>query len=89
MKKILSILAVATMATPIILVSSPAQALTWDDFWGAIQKGVVQGVQAGAESAIRSNMPEQSNISNDGSEKVASEQPDNASDGSEAEQVSE
>jgi hypothetical protein len=39
MKRFLLILAMATMATPIILISTPVQAFTWDDLWRAVKRG--------------------------------------------------
>ncbi len=78
MKRFLSISAIVAMAAPVIFISTPAQALTWDDVWGAVQKGVVQGVQAGAENAVRQNITEPSSSSRDSSEKPATEESNNS-----------
>lgn len=77
------------MATPIVFVSTPAQALTWDDLWGAIRKGVISGVQMGAESAVQKNMTEQTITPSDESAKSTAEQSGDSSDEPPAEEVSE
>jgi hypothetical protein len=89
MENFLSISAIAAMAIPIIFISTPAQALTWDDVWGAVQKGIIQGVQSGAENAVRQNMTEQPSASNDNSEKPATEQPSDSSNESPPEEAAE
>jgi hypothetical protein len=89
MKRLLSILAIAAMATPIIFSSTPAQALTWDDLWGAVKKGIVSGVQMGAESAVQKNMTEQTSTPEDESVKSTAEQSGDSSDEPPAEEVSE
>jgi hypothetical protein len=79
MKRILSILAIATMATSIASISSPAKALTWDDAWNVIKKGVDSSLSTPSENTgtqspqdTTGNQPSQPNPSDSSSNRTPS-----------------
>jgi DNA mismatch repair ATPase MutL len=76
MKKLRSILAIAVIATSVSVSISPAQALTWEEIWGAFKQGIQnQAQQQQQSSSNNSEAPQQQQSQQQQSSPNSSEAP--------------